>query len=115
MIWKLALRNVMRNRRRSGITVLSIAVGLAALTFLWGFIDGQPQQNALSSLKNAPAETDVSKRISKALKAEGFRFVGPTTIYAFMQSSGMVNDHLVSCPRHAACAKLHAKLKAPGK
>lgn len=83
--------------------------------FLWGFIDGQPQQNKLSSLKDAPAQTDLSKRISKALKAEGFRFVGPTTVYAFMQSSGMVNDHLVSCFRHAPCAKLQAKLKVPGR
>jgi DNA-3-methyladenine glycosylase I len=66
-------------------------------------------------LKNAPAQTETSKRISKALKAEGFRFVGPTTVYAFMQSSGMVNDHLVSCPRHGACANLHAKLKVPGR
>lgn len=83
--------------------------------FLWGFIDGQPQQNKLSSLKGAPAQTDVSTRISKALKAEGFRFVGPTTVYAFMQSSGMVNDHLVSCFRYAPCSKLQAKLKVPGR
>lgn len=83
--------------------------------FVWGFIDGQPQQNKLATLKDAPAKTDVSLRISKALKAEGFRFVGPTTVYAFMQSSGMVNDHLVTCPRHAPCAKLQAKLKVPGR
>jgi len=83
--------------------------------FVWGFIDGQPQQNKLASLKDAPAQTDVSKRISKALKAEGFRFVGPTTVYAFMQSSGMVNDHLITCSRHAPCAKLQAKLKVPGR
>ena len=57
-------------------------------------------------MKDIPAETEVSKRISKALKAEGFRFVGPTTVYAFMQSTGMVNDHLVSCFRHAECAVL---------
>lgn len=83
--------------------------------FIWGFIDGPPQQNKLTSLKDAPAQTGVSKKISKALKAEGFRFVGPTTVYAFMQSSGMVNDHLVSCPRHAACAKLQSKLRIPGR
>jgi DNA-3-methyladenine glycosylase I len=83
--------------------------------FIWGFIDGAPQQNKLMTMKDAPGQTDLSKRISKALKAEGFRFVGPTTVYAFMQSSGMVNDHLVSCPRHAACAKLQAKLKVPGR
>lgn len=83
--------------------------------FIWSFIDGQPQQNNLSSLKDAPAQTDVSTRISKALKAEGFRFVGPTTVYAFMQSSGMVNDHLTSCFRHAPCAQLQTKLKVPGR
>ena len=112
---------IVRNRLKIESTIdnakayLALSKHTPFAHFVWGFIDGQPQQNALSSLKNAPAETDVSKRISKALKAEGFRFVGPTTIYAFMQSSGMVNDHLVSCPRHAACAKLHAKLKVPGR
>ena len=60
-----------------------------------------------------PAETPASKAISKALKAEGFRFVGPTTVYAFMQSSGMVNDHLVTCHRHAPCAALQRRFKAP--
>ena len=83
--------------------------------FIWSFIDGAPQQNKLLSLKDAPTQTDDSKRISKALKKEGFRFVGPTTVYAFMQSSGMVNDHLIACPRHADCAKLQAKLKVPGR
>jgi DNA-3-methyladenine glycosylase I len=83
--------------------------------FVWSFIPGQPAQNQLVSLKDAPAQTDISKAISKALKKEGFRFVGPTTIYAFMQSSGMVNDHLVSCPRHKACAKLQKSLKVPGR
>lgn len=83
--------------------------------FIWGFINGQPQQNELKSLKDAPAQTDVSIRLSKALKKEGFRFVGPTTAYAFMQSSGMVNDHLVSCFRYTPCAKLQARLKVPGR
>lgn len=83
--------------------------------FVWSFVEGQPVQNKLQSLKDAPAQTDTSKRLSKALKAEGFRFVGPTTVYAFMQSSGMVNDHLIACPRHAACAKLHKSLKVPGR
>ncbi len=83
--------------------------------FVWSFIDGQPAQNRLHSLKDAAAQTDTSKKLSKALKAVGFRFVGPTTVYAFMQSSGMVNDHLVTCPRHAACARLQASLKVPGR
>jgi DNA-3-methyladenine glycosylase I len=83
--------------------------------YIWSFIEGGPQQNKLISLKDAPSQTEVSTRISKALKAEGFRFVGPTTVYAFMQSSGMVNDHLVSCSRHAACEKLQARVKIPGR
>ena len=82
--------------------------------FIWGFV-GAPQQNQITSMAGAPAQTELSKKISKALKAEGFRFVGPTTVYAFMQSSGMVNDHFVTCPRFTACAKLQKKLKVPGR
>jgi DNA-3-methyladenine glycosylase I len=85
--------------------------GLA--TFLWGFVDDRPQINTLRSFKNVPAETPTSKAISKALKAEGFRFVGPTTVYAFMQATGMVNDHLMSCHRYEPCAKLQRSFKAP--
>jgi DNA-3-methyladenine glycosylase I len=81
--------------------------------FLWGFIDGRPQINQHRSFKTVPAETPLSKAISKALKAEGFRFVGPTTIYAFMQSTGMVNDHMVSCLRYEPCARLQRVFKAP--
>ncbi len=74
--------------------------------FLWGFLDKGPVQNRHTTTSEIPAETETSKRISKALKAEGFRFVGPTTMYAFMQSVGMVNDHLLSCHRHGPCGKL---------
>ncbi len=78
--------------------------GLAA--FLWDFVDGRPQINAYRGHGDVPAQTETSLKISKALKAEGFRFVGPTTVYAFMQSMGFVNDHLSGCHRHAACATL---------
>jgi DNA-3-methyladenine glycosylase I len=81
--------------------------------FLWAFVDGRPQINRHAASKSVPAETPLSKAISKALKAEGFRFVGPTTIYAFMQATGMVNDHLVSCHRHEACARLQRRFKLP--
>lgn len=74
--------------------------------FLWGFLDNGPVQNRHKTMSDIPAETETSKRISKALKAEGFRFVGPTTVYAFMQSAGMVNDHLLSCHRYGPCGKL---------
>jgi DNA-3-methyladenine glycosylase I len=81
--------------------------------FLWRFLDEGPLINAAKSMADIAPSTEHSKRISKALKAEGFRFVGPTTVYAFMQSVGMVNDHLVSCHRHAACAKLQRAFMPP--
>ena len=83
--------------------------------FIWNHIGEVPQQNRATAFKDVPSQDEVSKRLSKALKREGFRFVGPTTVYAFMQSSGMVNDHLVSCPRHVACARLQLALKIPGR
>jgi DNA-3-methyladenine glycosylase I len=79
--------------------------------FIWETAGGRPLINAHRSLKTVPAETDTSKAISKALKAEGFRFVGPTTVYAFMQSTGMVNDHLVDCHRYEPCARLQRNLR----
>ncbi len=69
--------------------------------FIWDFVDGRPIQNAWRRLEDVPASTPLSHRISKELKARGFSFVGPTIVYAHMQATGMVNDHLVSCFRHA--------------
>ena len=74
--------------------------------WLWGFVDGAPVQNAWTAIGQVPPTTRVSDAISKELRARGFRFVGPTIIYAYMQAIGMVNDHLVSCFRHAECARL---------
>lgn len=68
--------------------------------FLWDFVDGRPVRNHWKSLKQIPAETAASKAMSKALRARGFRFVGPTICYAFMQAVGMVNDHVVGCWRY---------------
>ncbi|MBD3644505.1 DNA-3-methyladenine glycosylase I, partial [Alcanivorax sp.] len=68
--------------------------------FLWDFMEGQPQINHFRTLKEVPASTPVAEAMSKALKKRGFKFVGPTIVYAFMQATGMVNDHLISCPRH---------------
>jgi DNA-3-methyladenine glycosylase I len=82
--------------------------------FLWGFLDGRAIVNEITSSKGIRTETDISKKMSKGLKDNGFRFVGSTTLYAFMQSTGMVNDHLVTCFRHAPCAKLQKKLKIAG-
>jgi len=67
---------------------------------LWGFIDGVPVQNRFASMAEVPTDTPVSKALSKDLKARGFKFCGPVIVYAFMQATGLVNDHLTGCPRH---------------
>ncbi|MEZ6058448.1 MAG: DNA-3-methyladenine glycosylase I [Planctomycetaceae bacterium] len=69
--------------------------------YLWGFVGGQPVQNQWRSMSEVPARTELSDRLSKDLKKRGFRFVGSTICYAFLQAVGVVNDHLVTCPRHA--------------
>ena len=69
--------------------------------FIWNFVGGHPKQNAWQSMKDVPARTPESDAMSKELKRRGFRFVGSTICYAFMQAVGMVNDHLVECFRHA--------------
>ncbi len=74
-------------------------------TFLWRYVDGQPLQNDFRTMADVPAQTPLSERISKDLKKAGFRFSGPTIVYAFMQAVGMVNDHIVTCPRHAALSR----------
>ena len=68
--------------------------------FIWSFVDGRPIQNAWRSLAEIPAKTPLAEALSKDLKKRGFRFVGPTIIYAFMQATGMVNDHLLDCFRY---------------
>ncbi len=72
--------------------------------YLWGFVDGAPIQNHWRTLGEVPAETDRSRAMSRDLKRRGFRFVGPTICYAFMQAVGMVNDHVVDCFRHREVA-----------
>ncbi len=74
--------------------------------FLWDFVGGEPVQNRWDSLKAMPVSTPVSDAMSKALKKAGFNFVGSTICYAFMQATGMVNDHLQSCYRYRECAEL---------
>jgi len=70
--------------------------------FLWRHVDGEPRQNGFRSMAEVPAQTPESVALSKALKKAGFRFCGPTIVYAVMQACGLVNDHLVDCPRHEA-------------
>ncbi|MEP6808000.1 MAG: DNA-3-methyladenine glycosylase I, partial [Chloroflexota bacterium] len=69
--------------------------------YLWSFVDGSPIVNRWRASGEVPAETDDSRGLSRDLKKRGFSFVGPTIVYALMQSAGLVNDHLVSCYRHA--------------
>ena len=68
---------------------------------LWAFVDGRPRINRWRTMSEVPAITPEAEALSKELKRRGFRFIGPTVVYAHMQATGMVNDHLLSCPRHA--------------
>src|SRR5688572_23554574 len=103
---------IVRNRAKIDSTIASARAWLAIeeregfSAFLWGFVDGRPLQPHRETRADVPAQTELSLRISKALKAEGFNFCGPTIVYAFMQAVGMTNDHLVGCFRHAECAAL---------
>ena len=90
--------------RRRWLDIMERSPGFAA--YLWDFVEGKPIINRFRSIKEIPAETELSRAVSKDLKARGFKFCGPTIVYAFMQATGMVNDHLVGCPRHEACKKL---------
>jgi DNA-3-methyladenine glycosylase I len=83
---------------RAALAVQDEHGSLAA--YLWQFVDGQPIRNAWTALKQVPAETAESRAMSKALATRGFRFVGPTICYAFMQATGMVNDHVTTCFRY---------------
>jgi DNA-3-methyladenine glycosylase I len=89
---------------RAFLDIMEKSDGFSAL--LWDRLDGRPKVNAFKTTASVPAETPLSRAISKDLASRGFKFVGPTIVYAFMQAVGMVNDHLVACHRHTACAKL---------
>lgn len=108
----LADAGIVRHRGKIEATIgnakawLAIAETSDFASFLWAFVDGRPIQNGIAKMAEIPAATDLSRRISKELLARGFRFCGPTITYAFMQAVGMVNDHLVTCPRHRAVARL---------
>ncbi|MEM1161434.1 MAG: DNA-3-methyladenine glycosylase I [Pseudomonadota bacterium] len=78
--------------------------------FLWQFYDFTPLQNRFETMADVPAQTAISKEMSKALKARGFKFCGPTIVYAAMQACGLVNDHMVGCAQHAECAAEGAKV-----
>ncbi len=79
--------------------------------YIWQFVDGRPIQNRWRTMSDVPATSPESDALSKDLKKRGFRFVGSTIMYAHMQATGLVNDHLVSCFRHKACRDLGKKLQ----
>jgi DNA-3-methyladenine glycosylase I len=100
---------IVRNRLKieSAIANARATLGLESLDeLLWSFVGGKPSQNAWKSTGEIPAETAESKAMSKELKRRGFRFVGPTVCYAFMQACGLVNDHTVDCFRYREVATL---------
>lgn len=115
----MADEGIVRNRLKIEATIdnakayLRLRETQTLASFLWQNVDRKASANRHAAFGDVPASTDASRRLSKALKAAGFRFVGPTTVYAFMQATGMVNDHLVGCPRHAVCAKLQADFVPP--
>jgi DNA-3-methyladenine glycosylase I len=105
----LADPGIVRNRAKVEGAILSARGYLALMQepggfsgFLWQFVNGQPIVNQRRAMSEIPTETAEARAMSKALKARGFKFVGPTICYAFMQATGMVDDHLVDCFRHRA-------------
>ncbi len=98
---RLKVSSAVENARR----VLEVQDELGSLeALLWGFVDGEPLVGRRRTLAEIPAETPVSRAMSKELKRRGFRFVGPTVCYAFMQAAGLVNDHVVGCFRYRELA-----------
>ncbi|MFZ4682078.1 MAG: DNA-3-methyladenine glycosylase I [Terrimicrobiaceae bacterium] len=109
----LANPGIVRNRLKVAATIQNAKAFLVVQKefgsfdrYIWQFVKGQPIQNRWRALSELPASTAESSAMSKDLLKRGFKFVGPTICYAFMQAVGMVNDHLISCPRHRAVARL---------
>ena len=109
------LRNpaIIRNRlkvhsaRRNARAFLAVREEWGSFAaYMWHFLDGKPLQNHWATLAEVPASTPLSETISKDLKGRGFNFIGPTIVYAHMQATGMVNDHIATCFRHRECRDL---------
>ncbi|MEG0254284.1 MAG: DNA-3-methyladenine glycosylase I [Vagococcus sp.] len=103
--------NIIRNKLKVKATVSNATAFLAIQEeygsfskFIWAYVDNKPIQSNYKEMKDVPGFTPLAEKISKDLKKKGFKFIGPTTVYAFMQSIGMVNDHLVTCPIHKEAA-----------
>jgi DNA-3-methyladenine glycosylase I len=113
---------IVRNRSKIEGAILSakgylkiMEEGAGFSKYLWDFVDGKPLVNNFKTHGDVPASTPLSAKISKDLQTRGFKFVGPTIVYAFMEATGMVNDHLVTCYCHAACAGLKRKPRLKAK
>jgi len=89
---------------RAWLKIMECGPGFSDL--LWGHLGGKPKENKFRERREIPTESEISHAMSKELLSRGFKFVGPTIVYAFMQAVGMVNDHLISCHRHGPCSKL---------
>ncbi|GAC1341226.1 MAG: DNA-3-methyladenine glycosylase I [Beijerinckiaceae bacterium] len=106
---------IVRNRAKilgaiaSARAYLAIDAEQGFSNYMWDFVGGKPIRNAFRHTGEVPAETELSRKISKDLKSRGFAFCGPTIVYAFMQATGMVDDHLVDCWRHGVGAKLQQR------
>ena len=111
---------IIRNRLKIAATVSNAQAYLAMRErgeslagYFWDKVDGRPIQNRFKTMQDIPSETKLSQIISKELKKKGYKFVGPTIIYAHMQAMGLVNDHVIDCPCHALCMRYAARFKAP--
>jgi len=105
----LADPRIIRNRAKVESTIGNARLWLELddpVEYVWSFVDGAPIQNTWDGMGQVPASTEASDRMSKAMKKRGFRFVGTTICYAYMQACGLVNDHVLSCFRHGECAEL---------
>ncbi len=110
----LADAGIVRNRLKIASTIKNAAAFIAVQKefgsfdrYLWSYVGGKSIVNHRRIMSDVPARTAESDALSKDLLKRGFKFVGSTIMYAFMQATGMVNDHLVTCPQHKVCAKLH--------
>ena len=109
----LANAGIVRNRLKVASTIANAAAFLEVQRefgtfdrYVWNFVGGRPIVNHRRSMKDVPTRSTESDALSKDLLKRGFKFVGTTICYAFMQATGMVNDHLVTCPRHRICARM---------
>jgi len=108
---------IIRNRlkvfgtRQSARAFLAVQEEVGSFSdYIWGFVEHAPVQNSWRSMRNVPATSEISDRLSKDMKKRGFTFVGSTIMYAHMQATGMVNDHTTDCFRHRDCKKLGAAI-----